>query len=430
MSETANPRRPSGFDPAPLGRRAAEMIEALAAVSAENGRLIRLYLSPQHRQAADLVARWMGDAGLEVFEDALGTVRGRLAGDPGRNDRPVLYVGSHIDTVIDAGRYDGTLGVIAAILAVKELKARDTRLPFDIEVLAFGDEEGSRFPTALTSSAAIAGILPDRVLDVTDRHGISLADALRAFGKDPGLIPEAAADPSRALGYLEVHIEQGPVLEAEGLPLGIVSSIAGCGRYTVSISGVAGHAGTVPMRLRRDALAGAAELMTAIERIARAGETDAVVATVGQLSVAPGAVNVIPASVNMSLDVRAAVGAAREAAFAAIREEAKAIAGRRSLSIEFDTHYETPVVPCAARLRAAAQEAVASLGLAVRELASGAGHDGIAMHRLTDIGMLFVRCRGGVSHNPAEFVTVEDMGYAVEALTRWIETLAEDGEKA
>lgn len=414
---------------ADLGRRAQAMLDALAAISDEDGRITRLYLSPAHRRAADLVARWMREAGMAVSEDALGTVRGHLppaVAGPLANRR--YLVGSHIDTVVDAGRYDGTLGVVAAVLAVEEIRARGLRLPFGLDVLAFGDEEGVRFPTTLASSSAVAGIFKAADLDAArDTAGVSLREALVAFGGDPDGIAAAAYAPDSVLGYLEVHIEQGPVLEIEGRPLGVVTSIAGQSRYMVTVTGEAGHAGTVPMTMRRDALAASAEMMLTVEAVARAGRADQMVATVGRLSLDPGAVNVIPARVSFTVDLRAETDPPRAAAADAIKQRFREIAEARTVAFLMDRYHDTPTTPAAPRIQAAFARAVEDLGLPVRRLTSGAGHDGHAMHALCDIGMLFVRCRAGISHNPNEFADATDMGLAVEALIRALTALA-DGQ--
>jgi allantoate deiminase len=400
-----------------IGQRAAAMLDDLGAISDDEGRLTRLYLSPAHRRAADVVAGWMTRAGMGVTMDALGTVRGSLP--PGRSgpapDRRLL-VGSHIDTVVDAGRFDGALGVVAGILAVEILAARGERLPFGVDVLAFGDEEGVRFPTTLLSSSAVAGRLDPASLQASDQAGVTVEEALRAFGCDPSRVSEAAYDADDVLGYLEVHIEQGPVLEREGLAIGVVTSIAGQSRFRAVVSGEAGHAGTVPMALRRDALAAAAEMIVAIEAVGLAGETDQLVATVGHVAVEPSAVNVIPALVDFTIDVRAADDPPRAAAIAEIERRLRSIAERRGVTLVLERYHDSPTTPCAPRLRTALAEAVAGVGLPVRTLTSGAGHDGHAMHGLTDIGMLFVRSRGGISHNPAEFSEADDIGLAVLAL--------------
>lgn len=406
-----------------LGARAEAMLSELGNISAEPQRLIRLYLTPEHRKAADLVASWMREAGMSVIEDALGTVRGQW--HPERKLR--LLIGSHIDTVIDAGKYDGPLGVVAGILAVRELAARAASLPFGIDVLAFGDEEGSRFRTTLSSSAACAGIFDPESLQLSDRDGVSLADALATYGKNPDNIPAAAYDSTDVLGYVEVHIEQGPTLEAEGLPLGVVTGIAGQSRSRIRLIGEAGHAGTVPMRMRRDALAGAAELMLSAERIARTYSTDNMVATVGRIEALPGASNVIPGSVEFSLDLRSSGDVSRTAALAAIVAEARTIAERRNLQFSIEQDHETATLACTPRMQDILQQAVALLGLRSIRLPSGAGHDVLSMAKLCPTAMLFVRCKNGISHNPAEFASEGDMGLAVAALVRFIEIFAKEG---
>lgn len=415
---------PSKAEILALGREAEAMIEALAAISASPNALTRLYLSREHRRAADLVAGWMRNFGLSVSEDAAGTVRGRLTATGKHPSNRRLLVGSHIDTVIDAGKYDGNLGVICGLLAAREIKRRGIEIPFGLDILAFGDEEGVRFPTTLLSSSAVAGHVSPNVLEGRDEQGISVAEALRSFGGDPAGIRQCADDPGEVIGYLEVHIEQGPVLEARDTPLGIVTSIAGAERYRIAIQGMAGHAGTVPMNLRHDALVAAAELIQFIETTALRGESDSLVATVGELSLKPGAVNVIPASVDMTLDIRAAKDSPRQVAVAAIRDEALRISAARGCRIDLVQYHETATCACSLNLQDLAAAALETLGIEPLRMMSGAGHDGQAMSKLTDIGMLFVRCRGGISHNPLESVTLEDMGFAVEAMVRWIEQLA------
>jgi allantoate deiminase len=406
------------------------MLDALAAISDEEGRITRLYLSPAHRRAADLVGGWMREAGMDVTVDALGTVRGSLPpGRPGPRANRRLLVGSHIDTVVDAGRYDGTLGVVAGILAVQDLSARGVRLPFGLDVLAFGDEEGVRFPTALLSSSAIAGTLEPANLESTDSAGVSVAAALVGFGCDPSDAASAAYAAGDVIGYLEVHIEQGPVLEREALPLGVVTSIAGQSRFRVEVGGEAGHAGTVPMDMRRDALAAAAEMILAVEEVGRAGRDDQLVATVGRITVEPGAVNVIPARVSFTLDVRAAGDPPRLAAITAIHDRFRAIADRRRATLTVEKVHEKPTTTCAPAMQEAIAGGVEAVGAPVRRLTSGAGHDGLAVAALTGIGMLFVRCRGGISHNPDEFADEADMGLAVAALVAAIERIAATTEE-
>jgi allantoate deiminase len=297
-----------------------------------------------------------------------------------------------------------------------------SRLPFAIEVLAFADEEGLRFGSTYLGSRAVAGALDPADLDRTDRAGITMREAVRAFGGDPDRIDDDRWQVGPPLGYLEVHIEQGPVLEARGLPVGVVSAISGQDRYTLAFEGEAGHAGTVPMERRRDALVAAAVFVQAVEGYA-AG-TLGLVATVGQLAVRPGAANVIPGEVTLSLDVRHADDAQRLLASQNLLDIASQIGKHRNIALTVRRDSESATVPCAPPLVSSLSRAVQELGHPVLEVASGAGHDAVAMSALTDVGMLFVRCKGGVSHNPAESVTTEDVAVAIDVLARCIELLA------
>src|SRR4051794_19478099 len=399
-----------------LGARAEAMVNTLGAISAEPDRLVRLFLTPEHRRAADRVSEWMRAAGLTVSEDALGTVRGRLEGQGAKR----LLIGSHIDTVIDAGKYDGPFGVIAGILAAEHVARAGKQLPFGIDVLAFGDEEGSRFPATLTTSSACAGIFKPEMLSLADRNGVTLGDALAAYGKSPIDIPAAAYSRDEAVAYVEVHIEQGPVLETRNQPLGVVTAIIGQTYLNVELLGEAGHAGTVPMLLRRDALAGAAEAMLLGETLARETRGE-VVATVGRIAVAPGATNVIPANVVVVFDIRSGSEAARARLVEALKSGIREIADRRHLGLTITSTREVATTPCHAQIQDQLAEAVHALGTEPLRLGSGAGHDGQAMARLCPIGMLFVRCRGGISHNPMEYTSPRDLGLAVAALIGFIE---------
>ncbi len=413
MSATV-PQAPDG---AALGRRAEAMLIELGKISAEPKRIVRLFLSPDHRRAADLVAEWMRDAGLAVSEDALGTVKGRFG--EGRR----LLIGSHIDTIVDAGMYDGNLGVVAGILAAEHFAKAGRVLPFGIDVLAFGDEEGSRFPATLASSLACAGAFPPNNLTLTDAGGTTLAQAISAYGKNPEQISAAAYRAQDVIAYVEPHIEQGPVLESRNQPLGVVTAIIGQTYLLVEIFGEAGHAGTVPMVLRRDAMAGGAEAMLLAEKLARETKGE-VVATVGRLSVEPGAANVIPGHVTLTVDVRSGNDAARARFVEQFKVACRDIADRRHLAISIKPTREVPTTPCEPRLQELMGQAIADVGGEPLRLGSGAGHDGQAMAKLCPIAMLFVRCRGGVSHNPMEYASPRDMGMAVAALIRFIERLA------
>ncbi len=411
-----------------LGERAQAMIDALATITAEPGKQTRLYLTEEHREAARLVGEWMRRAGMSVRMDAAGTMHGLLAaGRTGTRSNRRLLVGSHIDTVVDGGRYDGTLGVIAGILAAEEMRQRGVALPFALEVLAFGDEEGVRFPKTLFGSSTVAGALGDAMLELTDANGVTIRDALLAFGGDPDALADEAYLRGDAVGYLEVHIEQGPVLDQAGQPLGVVSAIASQGRYRLSVKGEAGHAGTVPMDVRHDALAAAAQTILMIEEVALKHAKASCVATVGAVTVTPGASNVIPGQVEFSLDLRAASDEARSSAATEIRRRFRDMGPRRGVVVGMETMHEKPVAACAPRLKRAIAGAIEQVtGSEPVELMSGAGHDGQAMINLTDIGMIFVRCRAGISHNPLEFVERDDMAAAIEALIGTIEAIAEE----
>lgn len=398
------------------GRRIVQRCEALALHSEQPGGLTRVFLSAENRAANELVLGWMREAGMRARLDALGNVLGRYEGE--RPGLPCLVLGSHLDTVRDAGKYDGMLGVVSALECVASLHERGARLPFALEVIGFGDEEGVRFGTTLLGSRAVAGTLQPAVLEATDAAGTTLADALRRFGLDPSRYREAARPAQDFLAYAELHIEQGPVLEAEGLPVGVVSAINGFTRLRVTLSGFAGHAGTVPMGLRRDALAGAAQAVLAVERTA-ASEPE-LVATVGRLEALPGAINVIPGEARFTIDLRAPRDEQRKRARAAIEGELRALAGTRRLELGVETLQEQPVTPCAPWLIAQMEAAVAAEGLRVRRLPSGAGHDGMAIAAITDIGMLFVRCKAGISHNPLEAIDETDAQTGARVLERFI----------
>ena len=404
--------------PSPDAARILERIETLARITEQADGLTRVYLSPQHAEANRLVGSWMREAGLAVHVDAAGNLVGRREGD--RPGLPCLMLGSHLDSVRNAGRYDGMLGVLTAIECVEALG--DRPLPFAIEVVGFGDEEGVRFQATMLGSRAIAGTFDPALLDLQDAAGVSLRAALAAFGLDPAAIGSAARRREDVLAYVEYHIEQGPVLEAEGLPVGVVTAINGQQRFRVQIDGMAGHSGTVPMRLRQDALAAAAECVLAAERIAT-GVPDAV-ATVGQLAPSPGATNVIAGRAVFSVDVRSPRDADRTAVAAAILAECRAIAARRRVTIDIVQTHELASCGCAGWLQAQLSAAIAADGHRVVALPSGAGHDAMAMVALTDVAMLFLRCRDGISHHPAESITAEDAATGARVLQAFIDRFA------
>lgn len=391
--------------------------DILAHCSEEPDRLTRPFASAAMRSAHEYVGRWMQEAGLTVRRDNVGNLRGRY--ESSNSGAPTLILGSHLDSVRDAGRYDGPLGVMVAIAAVHRMNKSKTKLPFAIEVIGFADEEGLRFGTTYLGSRAVAGTLTLPELERTDSAGVSVAEAIREFGGDPERIDHDTWRDGRLLGYCEVHIEQGPELEGRGLPVGVVSAIVGQNRYGLTFAGAPGHAGTVPMERRHDALTGAAEFVLVVESDAR--QRPELVATVGQLVVDPGAANVIPGKVDLSLDVRHADDAIRVGAAEQILERANAIAKKRNLAVAVELVSDNPAVRCAPRLISMLSRAVEGLGHPVALLPSGAGHDAVAMAHLTDVGMLFVRCKGGISHHPAESVMTEDVEVAIDVLSKFIE---------
>ncbi len=398
----------------PLGATVMAHLHELARCTSEPGKLTRLYLTPAHQAAIRMVRGWMEEAGMTTELDAAANLVGRYPGQ--RPEAPALLLGSHIDTVRDAGHYDGNLGVIAAIEAVAALHAAGERLPFAIEVIAFGDEEGVRFPSKLTGSRAVAGTFEAQSLDITDREGVHLEAALRAFGCDPAAIPAVARSRDRVLGYVEVHIEQGPLLEQLKLPVGIVTAIAGASRFRIEVVGEAGHAGTVPMELRKDALAAAAEMILAVERRAHGASEPGLVATVGAVEASPGAPNVIAGRASFSLDIRAPVDGDRLQAIEDLVAAFATLAARRHVRVKVEKFYDEPAVTCDPALVEALAAAVARVDVRPHRLASGAGHDGLAIAALCPIAMLFVRCKGGISHNPAELITTRDADIATRVL--------------
>lgn len=396
------------------GRRLMARLDEFAAFTDDPPKLTRLYLSPAHRRAADQFIVWAQTAGLDAKIDPAGNVVARYEGR--RPGAPALMIGSHIDTVRDAGRYDGNLGALAALAVVEELAGNGERLEVAVEVVAFGDEEGVRFPKTMTGSRELAGLVQDGALEQKDRDGVAMRDALKAFGGDPDRLRTSRARGIAA--FVELHIEQGPVLEAEGLPLGIVSAINGATRFDVAVTGMAGHAGAVPMNLRRDAVAAAAEMILAIE--ARAHAEQELVATVGRVDVEPGAVNVISGLTRFSIDIRAPLDERRRRAVADIASTLDAIAARRGVGLKLVQTHEAGAYVCDAKIVAGLTAAVEAVGQKPRLLPSGAGHDTMIMGQLCPSGMLFVRCKGGVSHNPLESITPDDCEIALAALTRFV----------
>jgi allantoate deiminase len=398
-----------------------QRIETLARFSEEPDRLTRRFATDALNQANTTVAEWMTAAGMTVRRDSIGNMVGRYQAT--HAGAKTLLIGSHLDTVRDAGKYDGPLGVLVALACIEQLHARKERLPFALELIAFADEEGLRYGTAYLGSKAIAGTLEPHYLELTDADGITMRDAISAWGGDPAAIAHDRRNAGALLGYCEVHIEQGPVLETHSLPVGLVSAIVGQSRINVSFTGQAGHAGTVPMALRRDALCAAAEFVLAVEQCAH--DQSGLVATVGQIVAQPGASNVIPGQVTLSLDVRHSNDAIRMSNCDRLRHWADKISATRQVQLSWNVLQATPSVPCDAVLTSLLAQAVADQQLEAMSLVSGAGHDAVALSEVTPVAMLFVRCKDGVSHNPAESVQTEDVALAINVVGRFLELLAE-----
>ncbi|ANN69296.1 allantoate amidohydrolase [Bordetella bronchialis] len=406
------------------GERVLRWADALARHSDHAEHLTCAYMTPAHRAVAALLETWMREAGFdEVRHDAVGNVIGRYRAAPGQRDAMLVATGSHYDTVRNGGRYDGRLGILLPIAIVADLHAQGRRLPFDLEVIGFAEEEGLRFGGSFLGSSAYVGRFDPGVLDHADADGVPLREALRQAGFDPARAGAPAEPPAGLVHYFEIHIEQGPVLLDRGLAVGVVSAIAGSVRRLLTLHGRASHAGTTPMGLRHDAACAAAEIVLAVER--RCGRTEGLVGTVGRLEVPNGSINVIPGCCQLSLDVRAPDDKVRDAALADIDAEIAAICHRRGVRHAMEEIMRVPATPCAPAQRALWSAAIAAHGVPVHELPSGAGHDAMMVANVAPVSMLFVRCgNGGISHNPLESVTSEDVQLAGQVAETFLLGLA------
>jgi len=405
-------------DPA---QRLVQMLDELGRVTDEPGRLTRTFLSPAMERANLLVGGWMREAGLTVREDDTGNLIGRLE-SPAPGAKTLLF-GSHLDTVRNAGRFDGALGVLLPVVALAEAKRRGVALPFHVEVLGFSEEEAVRFAGAYIGSKAYAGRLRASDLKLRDSRNHTLREVIESHSGRRYNLPKPAHRRGELLGYVEVHIEQGPVLEAKGLAVGVVSAIASQTRGRLTFRGKAGHAGTTPMNLRRDALAGAAELVLFTESFARA--RPGLVATVGTIHVPGGAANVIPGEVTLSLDVRHPDDAACRAAIIGLIREAQRLARRRRLACGWQPTMRHAATPCSPVLTARLVRSVRKVQGRSLSLVSGAGHDAVIVAALTPVAMLFVRCREGLSHHPDEYASPKDLAVALRVADDFLMSLAE-----
>jgi beta-ureidopropionase / N-carbamoyl-L-amino-acid hydrolase len=407
-----------------FGPRVLELADHLAQWSETEDSLTCTYLTPAHRRVAAELRGLMAAAGMATEIDAVGNVVARL---PSANpDAKTVIIGSHYDTVINAGKYDGRLGILVAVVVVQFLR-QCAALPFHVEIIGFSEEEGVRFPAPYIGSSAVAGRFDQTFLERRDASGLQLRDVIRDAGLDPNAIPALARPPDILRAYLEIHIEQGPVLLQHDLPVGVVTAIAGNVRYLVAITGVAGHAGAVPMTMRHDAAAAAAEIVLFVEQ--RCFADPALRGTVGRLSVPDGATNVIAGRCELSIDIRSADDAARDSAAVDVLTEIEKIAARRGVTVKIAEAMRTPAVPCSEQMADRFAAAIDRVGLEVLRIPSGPGHDAVMFDGLTDIGMLFVRCgNGGISHSPLETVTAEDADIAARVLLDVLLHFEDDAE--
>jgi len=402
-----------------MGRDIMAWAEQIGAWSEDEQGLTCTYMTPTHRRTAAQLMKWMREAGMHAHIDAVGNVVGRyLSTDP---QARTLLTGSHYDTVRNGGKYDGRLGILTAIAVVKQLHADGETLPFHFEVIAFSEEEGVRFKSTFLGSSAVIGQFDPKLLELRDRDGLALRDVLTEADHDVNAIAAIARDPADLLGYVEVHIEQGPVLLERGLPVGVVTSIAGSKRYLLELKGVASHAGTTPMAMRKDAAVAAAEIILYVEQRCAQDQDSALVGTVGQLQVPNGSTNVIPGACTLSLDIRAANNAARDSAVADILAHIEQVCQKRHITLQIEQTVAADCAPCAPRLMEQLAAALERNGVPAFHLASGAGHDAMLMARVTDVAMLFTRCgNGGISHNPLETMTDDDADLTARVLLSFL----------
>ena len=393
--------------------------EALGSLSQNPSCLDRRYLTEQHKLANQLTSGWMIEAGMTTWQDSVGNIWGRYTSAV--PNAPRLIIGSHLDTVPNGGKYDGMLGVVAPVTLMAMFSGEGRQFPFHIDIVGFCDEEGTRFGTTLLGSRALTGKWQDEWRRLKDEDGISLEDAMKNFGLDFDAINSATIAQTDLLGYLELHIEQGPVLEQENLPVGVVNAIAGAKRFSLTVTGMAGHAGTVPMSMRHDALCASAEMILAVESISQ--QRPGVVATVGKIENAPNGVNVISGRCQFSLDIRSEEDPLRDAALAEILQKINDIAVLRNVELKIEQTHSAPAVHCDSALQNTLLKGVTEAGIVPKVLASGAGHDAMAMAEICPVAMLFTRCKGGISHHPAESITTEDVAASLAVMHHSLSTL-------
>ncbi len=404
-----------------FGTHILQQADVLARFTEDAPQITRTYLSKEHKQAGEYLISLMRAAGMNADFDPLGNIVGRY--EAGIPFAPVVMTGSHQDSVRNAGKYDGLFGILSPIACVKELNRQGKRLPYTLEIVGFGDEEGVRFPATLIGSKAMAGKFDPDWLDSVDADGVSMRQAINDFGGDASqwkALDRRDEQYGDVVAFVESHIEQGPVLLNEGLAVGVVTAIAGATRMRLNITGLAGHAGTVPMGARQDALTAAAEMILFVERFCT--DHTGLVGTVGKLAVKPGAINVIPQDVEFTIDVRSGDDAIRSFALNAFAHELPAIATRRNVALKIETLYDAGAAPCDPLLQKQFESAIAAQGIKPRYLPSGAGHDAMVFPAVAPMAMLFVRCgNNGISHHPDETMTAEDAEIATNVLLHFFE---------
>jgi allantoate deiminase len=397
-----------------------QRIEALAAISEEAGVVTRTFGTPAFIQGRNLVQSWMQAAGLQTRVDSIGNLRARLVSS--RPDAKTFVIASHIDTVVNAGKFDGPLGVLLGLDVLEQLRTQQIALPFHIELIAFSDEEGVRFHTTYLGSKVVAGSFDKSLLQKFDATGITLAEALAAMGGNADQLDADALPAADWLGYFEAHIEQGPVLYERHVPVAVVTGIAGQQRVELTFSGMAGHAGTVPMNMRQDALCAAAEFVLAVERFGLENKAS-LVATVGKLHISHSASNVIPGEVVCSLDLRSADPQRLATAYEHLHELATSIGRQRNVGLSWNLVQQGPPVACDAEMNSLLGAAIAAAGYEVIPLVSGAGHDAVPISAVAPATMLFVRCYKGISHNPLENVELPDLAAALHVTDQFVSLL-------
>jgi allantoate deiminase len=397
-----------------------QRINELASISEDEGCITRTYGTKAFIEGRNKVEQWMIDAGLQTRTDNIGNIRGRLLSK--RANAKTFVIASHIDTIINAGKFDGPMGVLMGLDLIEQIIQSKAELPFHIELIGFSDEEGCRFHTTYLGSKVVAGSFDKTSLHTKDASGIFLSEVIDEIGGDVNKLSKDAIAGKDWLGYFEIHIEQGPVLYEKDIPVGVVTAIAGQCRVGMVFNGEAGHAGTVPMNMRKDALAGAAEFVLATEKFAKENKDD-IVATVGKLHIINAASNVIPGEVIGSLDLRSADEKILSSSNDAIKKIAEEICQKRDIVLEWNLIQQTKPVTCDERMNKLLAQSVKEAGFELVELVSGAGHDAVPVSEISPVAMLFVRCFKGISHNPLENVELKDLAAAIKVSDNFIQQL-------